>query len=81
MLPKNCIHRMVPGEKIDTMMTAWNEAIRATVAHKEWGLRQWFAASAHALAAQSYPLELRRTFLRRGYLLWKDSPGALTYGL
>ena len=72
-LPKNCIHRMVPGETIDTMMSAWNEAIRATIAHQEWGLRQWFAASAHALAAQGYPLELRRTFLRRGYLLWKDS--------
>jgi SAM-dependent methyltransferase len=74
-LPKNCIHRMVPGEKINDFMTAWNQAVRDTVAFKEWGLRQWFAASAHALAGRGYPLEHRRPFLRRGYLLWKDSPG------
>ncbi len=74
-LPKNCIHRMIPGEKANDFMSAWNQAIRETVAFKEWGLRQWFAASAHALAAQGYRVEQRRSFLRRGYLLWKDSPG------
>ena len=80
-LPKNCIHRMIPGEPINTFMSAWNQAIRETIAHKNWGLRQWFAASAHALAAQGFPLELRRAYLNRGYLLWKDTPGAREYDL
>jgi hypothetical protein len=74
-LPKNCIHRMIAGEKVDDFMRAWNQAIRETVAVKEWGLRQWFAASAHALAARGYRVEQRRSFLRRGYLFWQDSPG------
>jgi SAM-dependent methyltransferase len=74
-LPKNCIHRMIPGEKVHDFMSAWNQAIRETVAVKEWGLRQWFAASARTLAARGYRVEQRRTYLRRGYLLWQDSPG------
>jgi hypothetical protein len=71
-LPKNYIHRMIPGEKIYTFMTDWNQAIRATVSCRDWGLRQWFEASAYALASHGYTLDLRRKFLRRGYLLWKD---------
>lgn len=73
-LPKNCIHRMIPGEKINTFMTDWNQAIRETIAARNWGLRQWFEASAVALAGRGYPLDLRRKLLRQGYLLWKDSP-------
>jgi hypothetical protein len=74
-LPKNCIHRMIPGERINDFMSAWNQAIRETVAFKEWGLRQWFVASARRLAGRGYTVETRRQFLRQGYLLWKDSPG------
>jgi len=73
-LPKNCIHRMVPGEKIHTFMMDWNQAIRETAANQDWGLRQWFEASAFALARHGYRLDLRRKFLRQGYLLWKDGP-------
>jgi hypothetical protein len=69
-LPKNFIHRMIPGEAIYEFMEAWKQASRDTIAHREWGLRQWFVASAHALAAQGYRIELRDKYLRQGYLLW-----------
>ena len=75
-LPKNCIHRMIPGEPIHAFMSAWNQTIRDTIALRTWSLRQWYEASAQALAAQGYALDLRRRFLREGYLLWRESPGA-----
>jgi SAM-dependent methyltransferase len=80
-LPKNCIHRMVPGEKVNDFMSAWNQAIRETVAFRDWGQHQWFTASVDALARRGYPLDQRRRFLRRGYLLWQDSPGEIALPL
>jgi hypothetical protein len=80
-LPKNCIHRMVPGERVYDFMITWNQAIRDSIAHKSWGVRQWFAASAHALADRGYAVDQRRRFLRQGYLLWKDSPGVRVVAL
>jgi hypothetical protein len=74
-LPKNCIHRMIPGERIFDFVAAWKQAARATIGHKEWGQRQWFEASTLLLAGEGYRLLLRRRLLRQGYLLWKDSPG------
>lgn len=76
-LPKNCIHRMIPGETINTFMTDWHQAIRETSASRDWGLRPWFVASVHALAQRGYPLDRRPKLLRQGYLLWKDSPGLI----
>lgn len=74
-LPKNCIHRMVPGEKIHDFIQAWDRAALETIGHKDSGARQWFAASAHALAARGVAVLSNRRFLRQGYLMWKDSPG------
>lgn len=74
-LPKNCIHRMVPGERINTFMTAWKHATQDTITFRDWGLRQWFEASVRALARQGYAVSTRRRWLRMGYLLWRDSPG------
>ncbi|MBN1562784.1 MAG: methylase [Anaerolineae bacterium] len=71
-LPKNHIHRMLPGEPIFAFMAAWKQAARATIAHREWGLRQWYAASAHALADQGYAVDTRPKLLRRGYVVWRD---------
>lgn len=75
-LPKNCIRRVIPGEKVFDFMHAWNQAAQATMAYKDFGLRQWFIASAHALALRGFSLDLRHKFLRQGYLLWKDGPEA-----
>ncbi len=70
-LPKNYIHRMVEGEKIYDFMEAWKAASRQAVAYKAFGLRQWFIESARELARQGYPLETRRSYLDKGFLLWK----------
>lgn len=74
-LPKNCIHHMLPGEPIYALISDWVHAAQETIGHRDWGLRQWFEASAHALAARGYRVLLRRRLLRQGYLLWQDSPG------
>ncbi|MGQ9849870.1 MAG: methylase [Aggregatilineaceae bacterium] len=74
-LPKNCIHRVIPGERINDFMTAWKNAARQTIAYRTWGPRQWFAASARWLAEEGWPVDTRRRLLYQGYLLWKDSPG------
>jgi len=70
-LPKNFIHRMLPGEVIFDFMEAWKDAARQTIAVKPLGLRQWFAASAMALAEKGYVIDLRRQYLQKGFLLWK----------
>lgn len=70
-LPKNYIHRMLPGEAIYDFMEAWKAAARQTVAFKAFGLRQWFAASALELAARGYSIETRQKYLKKGFLVWK----------
>lgn len=70
-LPKNFIHRMLPGENIYEFMEAWKQASRLSMAVKTFGLRQWFAASAEALASLGYNIDLRKRFVEHGYLIWK----------
>ena len=72
-LPKNFIHRMLPGETIDAFMSAWKGAALATIGVRTLGLRQWFIASALALRELGWPVETRKRPLRQGYLLWKRS--------
>lgn len=74
-LPKNYIHRVVPGEAIYDFFRAWKRAAAETSSVQVWGSRRWFRASAQALARKGYRLDLRRRWLRRGYLIWKR-PGA-----
>jgi hypothetical protein len=70
-LPKNYIHRMVPGEMIYAFMESWKEASRQWVAFKAFGLRQWFVESALELSRRGYAIETRRKYLEKGFLLWK----------
>lgn len=70
-LPKNFIHRMLPGEKIFEFMEAWKDAARQTIGLRPLGLRQWFAAGARELAKRGYNIDLRTKFLRKGFLVWK----------
>ncbi len=74
-LPKNLIHRMTPGEPIHAFMAAWKRAAEETIAHRAWGPRQWFAASAQTLAARGEPVLLRPRLIRQGYLLWRAAIG------
>lgn len=70
-LPKNYIHRMLPGEKIYQFMDAWKFAARQTIAYKDLGMREWFLASAGALSEKGYRIDMRRKILKKGYLFWK----------
>ena len=71
-LPKNLIHRMVPGEPICDFFQAWRQAALETQAVKVWGLRQWFMAAAENLAARGYRINLRRKWLSKGWLIWQQ---------
>lgn len=70
-LPKNLIHRMVPGEPIHTFFQDWKRATWENMGAKAWGVRQWFAATAHRLTSYGYAIDTRRRWLNRGYLLWQ----------
>ncbi|MFN8496011.1 MAG: hypothetical protein U0350_50940 [Caldilineaceae bacterium] len=69
-LPKNWIHRVVPGEPIYAFFHAWKQATLETAPLQVWGPRQWFMASVRHLAERGYRLTLRRQWLRKGYLVW-----------
>jgi len=73
-LPKNYIHRMLPGEIIYDFFSAWKAAIVESTPLKVWGLRQWFIASAEGLAKRGYPINTQRKWLSKGWLVWKK-PG------
>lgn len=68
-LPKNFIHRMVPGEPIHDLMEAWKSSALETAAVQAWGVRQWFGAAARALAARGYRVETRASWLNKGFLV------------
>jgi hypothetical protein len=70
-LPKNYIHRVVPGEPIYDFFEAWKQSAAETAAMKTYGLRQWFVHAAEALARKGYKLNLQKKFLSRGYLIWE----------
>lgn len=68
-LPKNYIHRMLPGEPIYNLMEAWKRAAQRTQAERAWGLRRWFVASARALAAEGFAVTQQGRWLELGYLI------------
>jgi len=73
-LPKNYIHRMLPGEPIFDFFNAWKAAAAETSPLQTWGPRQWYAAAAEALVRRGYPINLRRKWLSRGWMIW-EQPG------
>ncbi|PID59072.1 methylase [candidate division KSB3 bacterium] len=70
-LPKNYIHRVVPGEAIYDFFQSWKHAARETRSIHAWGQRQWFSAAARHLVKRGYHINLRRKWLTRGWLIWK----------
>lgn len=71
-LPKNYIHRMIPGEPIYDFMEVWKAAAQESIGYKEYGLRQWFIESCEALAKKGFNIDTRRKMLKAGYLVWKE---------
>jgi hypothetical protein len=72
-LPKNLIHKMTDNQPIFVFMEAWKRAAQETIGFREYGLRQWFVASAELLATQGYQIDTRKKMLKAGYLVW-DQP-------
>jgi hypothetical protein len=70
-LPKNLIHRVVPGEPVYDFFEAWKRSAAETAAAKIYGPRQWFTAAAERLSARGYDVALQRKWLSRGYLIWR----------
>ena len=70
-LPKNLIHRMVPGEAIHDLFAAWDQAMKETSHLKVWGLRAWFVGSVILLATRFSGIIRRPTWLRRGWVVWR----------
>lgn len=70
-LPKNYIHRVLPGEPIGEFFAAWKAAWAETSPARSWGLRQWFALSAAGLVRRGYDILLRRKWLHKGWLIWR----------
>lgn len=74
-LPKNYIHRIVPGEPIHDFFAAWKSAAAETSPMQTWGLRQWYIAAAEALAKRGFKINLRRKLLSKGWMVW-EGPSA-----
>ena len=70
-LPKNFIHRMLPGETIHQFMEDWKRACLETVAYRQFGLRQWFNHSAERLDSFGYSIVLQKRYLDKGCLVWR----------
>jgi SAM-dependent methyltransferase len=69
-LPKNYIHRMLPGEPIYDFFESWKAAAAEAVGLRAYGPRPWFAAAAGGLARRGYSINLQRKWLGRGWLIW-----------
>jgi hypothetical protein len=73
-LPKNLIHRVVPGEPVFDFFEAWKASAKETSAMKTYGVRQWFSAAAERLAGRGYLVATQHKWLNRGFLIWKREP-------
>jgi len=70
-LPKNLIHHVIQGEPIYDFFEAWKRSAAETIAMKTYGTKQWFVASAEALAQKGYEVNLQKKFLSKAYLVWE----------
>jgi hypothetical protein len=73
-LPKHLIHRVVPKEPIFDFFEAWIRAAEITRSQSEFGAKQHFVAAAEALSTQISGVDVRRAWLRKGWLLWRHAP-------
>lgn len=69
-LPKNYIHRVVRGEPIHDFFETWKRSAAETVAAKNFGLKQWFMASAESVSQKGFDIDLHKKWLSKGYLIW-----------
>lgn len=75
-LPKDLVHRVVPGEPIHAFIEAWKRAVLETRGVAAFGRRQHFVAAARRLAESpaggsehGFAVDPRRRWLRRGWMV------------
>lgn len=71
-LPKNLIHRNVPGEPVHRFLSDWTRIWRSQRHLEAFGRRHWWAMSARALA-EKWPID-RRSWLARHGFVWLKEP-------
>jgi hypothetical protein len=71
-LPRNFIHRMLPGERIHQFMQDWKDCARQRIAYRTLGVRHWFTEAAKLLQQRGYNLDIREKYLKFGYLFWQN---------
>lgn len=67
-LPKNYIHRMLPGERINAFFELWQTALNNTIGEKSWGSQAWFRASVMDLYRLGAAVNPDKKFVNRGFL-------------
>lgn len=70
-LPKNFIHRVLPGEPIEEFMAHWEDVWRRTAHTSTFGTRVHFAAAGKVLMQERDDVVRRPGLLRCGYLMWR----------
>ena len=73
-LPKHLIHRVVPEEPIFEFFEAWSRAAEITRSQAEFGHKQHFVAAAERLSQRVSGVDVRRAWLRKGWLFWRHAP-------
>jgi hypothetical protein len=70
-LPKNFIHRVVPGDPVFRFIEDYKSAVRDTRATEAWGPRAWFTAAGKSLGQNGYDVARPGRWLHRGWLVWR----------
>lgn len=72
-LPKNLIHHVLPGEPIHDFFEAWKDSAAEMSSVKNYGVKQWFIATAERMKQRGYDVATQRKWLSRGYLIWRTA--------
>ena len=73
-LPKHLIHRVTMGEPIAAFFDAWADAAARSRSVADFGQRQFFVATAEALSGMVSGVDVRRSWLRNGWVFWRHAP-------
>lgn len=71
-LPKNLIHRMIPGESIFAFFQTWQSALNNTVGEKAWGNKRWFSAAILEMSRLGVNLSTDKKLISRGFLILRS---------
>ena len=71
-LPKNLIHRMIPGEMIYSFFENWQTALNVTIGEKSWGDKHWFSAAVSELRRMGINVNTDKKLVNRGFMVLRN---------